>query len=95
MSKWIVEFVDEFETWWETLREAEMESLDASMGLLRELGPHLGFPHSSGISDSKHDKMRELRVQHKGSPYRVLYAFDPERKAILLLGGNKRGPVCH
>jgi hypothetical protein len=35
--------------------------------------------------------MRELRVQHKGRPYRVLYAFDPRRVAILLLGGNKTG----
>ena len=35
--------------------------------------------------------MRELRVQHKGQPYRVLYAFDPRRSAILLIGGNKTG----
>ena len=35
--------------------------------------------------------MRELRIQHKGDPYRVLYAFDPRRAAILLIGGNKAG----
>jgi len=35
--------------------------------------------------------MRELRIQHAGNPYRILYAFDPKRSAILLLGGNKRG----
>jgi hypothetical protein len=35
--------------------------------------------------------MRELRVQHKGEPYRILYAFDPRRVAILLFGGNKGG----
>jgi hypothetical protein len=35
--------------------------------------------------------MRELRIQHKGYPYRVLYAFDPRRSAILLIGGNKAG----
>jgi hypothetical protein len=35
--------------------------------------------------------MRELRIQHKGEPYRILYAFDPRRTAILLLGGNKGG----
>jgi hypothetical protein len=35
--------------------------------------------------------MRELRIQHKGNPYRVLYAFDPRRSAILLIGGNKAG----
>lgn len=35
--------------------------------------------------------MRELRIQHRGRPYRVLYAFDPRRAAILLLGGDKTG----
>ncbi len=35
--------------------------------------------------------MRELRVQHDGQPYRILYAFDPRRSAILLIGGNKTG----
>jgi hypothetical protein len=35
--------------------------------------------------------MRELRVQHQGRPIRVLYAFDPRRTAILLLGGDKTG----
>lgn len=35
--------------------------------------------------------MRELRIQHKGMPYRVLYALDPRRSAILLIGGNKTG----
>ncbi|MFI4937033.1 MAG: type II toxin-antitoxin system RelE/ParE family toxin [Candidatus Berkiellales bacterium] len=40
---------------------------------------------------SKYSHMRELRIQHKGKPYRVLYAFDPNRMAILLLGGSKVG----
>jgi hypothetical protein len=51
----------------------------------------LSFPHSSGIEGSKHNHMRELRIQHQGDPYRVLYAFDPRRSAILLIGGNKVG----
>lgn len=42
-------------------------------------------------STSKHRHMRELRIQHAGRPYRVLYAFDPRRAAILLLGGDKTG----
>jgi len=51
----------------------------------------LRFPHSSGVKGSKHDHMRELRIQHQGRPYRVLYAFDPRRVAILLVGGDKTG----
>ena len=58
---------------------------------LEERGPQLGYPHSSGIARSKHPRMRELRVQHRGRPYRVLYAFDPRRTAILLIGGDKTG----
>ena len=64
------------------------------MQLLEERGPNLGFPHSSGISDSKHSHMRELRTQHNDNPYRTLYAFDPRRNAILLIGGNKTGNNC-
>ena len=61
------------------------------MQLLEERGPNLGFPHSSGINGSKHSHMRELRTQHEGHPYRTLYAFDPRRSAILLIGGDKTG----
>lgn len=88
---WNVEYTDELDHWWSSLDEAEQESVAASVGLLEALGPNLGFPHSSGIEGSKHGHMRELRVQHQGRPYRVLYAFDPRRAAILLLGGDKTG----
>ena len=62
-----------------------------TVGLLQERGPQLGYPHSSGITTSKHSHMRELRTQHASRPYRTLYAFDPRRAAILLLGGDKTG----
>jgi hypothetical protein len=88
---WEVEYTNEFERWWETLNEDEQESIAASVGLLEELGINLRFPHSSDINGSKHSHMRELRVQHKGDPYRILHAFDPQRAAILLIGGNKAG----
>jgi hypothetical protein len=88
---WDVEFTDEFEGWWEALSEAEQVSVAASVDLLERLGADLRFPHSSGIESSRHGHMRELRVQHKGRPLRVLYAFDPRRTAILLLGGDKSG----
>lgn len=89
--RWDVEYTDEFERWWEALTEAEQESVAASVGLLEALGPDLRFPHSSGIKGSKHSHMRELRVQHQGRPLRVLYAFDPRRTAILLIGADKTG----
>jgi len=89
--EWDVEYTDEFEGWWDDLSEAEQEDIDAVVELLEARGPRLPFPYSSGIQSSKHDHIRELRIQHQGRPYRVLYAFDPRRTAILLLGGDKTG----
>ena len=86
-----VEYTDEFDQWWSRLTEEEQVSVAASVKLLEERGPNLGFPHSSGINGSKHSHMRELRTQHLGRPYRTLYAFDPLRNAILLIGGDKTG----
>ncbi len=86
---WEVEYTDEFEEWWEMLTEGEQIDIGASVGLLEERGPNLGYPHSSGINESTYTHMREIRIQHAGQPYRVLYAFDPRRTAILLIGGNK------
>ena len=88
---WQVEFTDEFEAWWDTLTEDEQASVTSSVELLEARGPALGFPHSSGIHGSKHSHMRELRTQSAGHPLRTLYAFDPRRMAILLIGGDKTG----
>jgi hypothetical protein len=88
---WEVEYTDELGTWWETLTEQEQVDVAAAVGLLEVTGPNLGYPYSSAVRGSKHGHMRELRVQHQGRPYRVLYAFDPRRVAILLLGGDKTG----
>jgi len=86
-----IEVSDEFKNWYEPLSEAEQNSIERVVLMLEEAGPALGFPYSSGITGSKYSQMRELRIQHDGNPYRVLYAFDPRRTAILLLGGDKRG----
>ena len=87
---WDIEFTDEFEAW-SSLSISEQEDVAASVGLLEEHGPSLRFPHSSAIAQSRHSRMRELRIQHQGRPYRVLYAFDPVRAGILLIGGDKTG----
>lgn len=88
---WEIEYTDEFGDWWVELIEVEQESIRASVKLLSEFGPNLRFPHTSGINSSRHGHMRELRIQHAGRPYRVLFAFDPRRCAVLLLGGDKTG----
>ena len=86
-----VEHTDEFALWWGGLTEAEQEDVAAIVALLAERGSNLPHPYSSGIRRSRHSHMRELRVQSRGRPIRVFYAFDPRRAAILLIGGDKTG----
>ena len=91
LMPWDIEYTDEFGVWWDGLSGEEQESVDASVQLLEARGPNLRFPHSSGVKGSKHSHMRELRTQHDGRPFRTLYAFDPRRHVILLVGGDKTG----
>jgi len=88
---WDVQYTDEFGAWWAGLSEAEQIDIDAVVGLLEAKGPQLPYPYSSDVKGSKFGSMRELRIQHAGKPYRILYAFDPHRAAILLIGGRKTG----
>ena len=88
---WQVEFTDEFGDWWDSLSIGEQESIRVSVKLLAELGPTLTRPYADTIHGSRVQNMRELRVQHEGRPYRVLYAFDPRRTGVLLIGGDKTG----
>jgi len=88
---WIVEYTDEFGDWWSGLTEDQQDKIAATVSILEDKGPSLPFPHSSGISSSRHAHMRELRIQSGGDPLRVFYAFNPLRSAILLIGGDKTG----
>jgi hypothetical protein len=80
----------EFAEWYEGLTVDERTSIIRVVTLLEERGVALEFPISGGIKGSRF-AMRELRIQHAGEPYRILYAFDPIRQAVLLVGGVKTG----
>jgi hypothetical protein len=88
---WDVEYTDEFELWWRGLTEDEQADVSASVELLELHGPQLGRPHVDTIKGSRHSNMKELRTQSGGKPLRTLFAFDPRRTAILLIGGDKTG----
>ena len=93
---WEIEFTDEFNGWWETLSPDEQIEMDAKVRLLEELGPVLPRPHSDVIVSSRHANMKELRGKvidefKQEHILRALYAFDPRRIAILLIGGDKAG----
>ena len=88
---WEIEFTNEFEVWWDSLNANEQTAVAFSVNLLRESGPQLSRPHADSVTGSKHSNMKELRTQYQGRPYRTLFAFDPRRSAILLIGGDKTG----
>ena len=88
---WVVEYTDEFGVWWEQLDSAVQVDVAAYVTKLEQRGPNLPFPYSSGIQGARTTHMRELRVQRRGTPIRVFYAFDPRRSAILRVGGIKSG----
>jgi hypothetical protein len=88
---WEVEFTDEFEDWWHSLSEGEQAEMDAKVDLLQEHGPLLPRPHADVIASSRHSNMKELRGKVDTRHVRVLYAFDPRRTALLLIGGDKTG----
>lgn len=87
---WEVEFTDEFGEWWETLTVDQQEAIDDRVMLLAEHGPGLRRPVVGDIKSSRHSNMKELRAS-KGGALRILFAFDPRRHVILLLGGDKSG----
>ena len=89
--EWLVEYTDQFETWWDGSTEAEQEDIAAAVEVLEPRGRALSRPHVDTIGSSRDANMKELRVQYAGRPYRILFAFDPRRCAILLIGGDKTG----
>ena len=81
----------EFGEWFSVQEKSLRRMITAHIGLLEEQGPQLRRPYADTLEGSKLSNLKELRVQHRGEPYRILYAFDPERQALLLVGGNKAG----
>ncbi len=89
--EWAIEFDEDFSAWFEALELSLREEILASLKVLAALGPALGRPRVDSVKSSRHTNMKELRVQYKGAPWRIFFAFDPERTAILLIGGDKTG----
>jgi hypothetical protein len=79
-----------FEEWFFDLDEPDQDAVVDVVDLLEAKGIALGFPYTSAIRGARY-ALRELRVQSRGHPLRIFYAFDPIRQAVLLLGGDKTG----
>jgi hypothetical protein len=81
---------DEFAEWFGALDGSDTDAVARVVDMLEMQGPTLPYPYSSAIKGSR-VALRELRIQSKGKPLRVFYAFDPARQAVLLIGGDKTG----
>lgn len=87
----IVNFSSEFQSWLVEQPEDLQDTVLMYVRLLEEYGPQLSRPHADTLTGTRLRNLKELRVQHRGEPYRLLYAFDPLRQALILIGGNKAG----
>lgn len=88
---WSVD-VDLITEWFGSLDQSSREQVAAAIELLEEHGPQLGRPLVDTITNSRHKNMKELRPGSTGrSELRILFAFDPQRQAIILIGGDKAG----
>ncbi len=88
---WTVRFADEFEAEFLALPESVQDKAMAMFGLLAEFGPSLGRPRVDTLKASRHANMKELRFDADGGVWRLAFAFDPVREAILLVAGDKAG----
>jgi hypothetical protein len=88
---WVVEIGEEFEPEFQALHEDVREEILALARLLQQFGPQLGRPRVDTLSGSRHRNMKELRFAAADGEWRVAFAFDPKRSAILLVAGDKSG----
>lgn len=88
---WIVAFADEFEPEFDALPDPVQDAILARVVLLEREGPSLGRPHADTLVGSRHANMKELRCNAADGVWRIAFAFDPRRQAILLVAGDKSG----
>jgi hypothetical protein len=86
---WEIEFIPQAKAWYRGLSQGDAERIGAAFDELARRGPQLGRPAADSVRGSRHHNMKELRSF--GGNLRALFAFDPRRTAVVLLGGDKTG----
>ena len=89
--EWTVKFYTKFEGEFDELSLEVPDELLSHALLLEKFGPQLGRPWADTLNGSKYSNMKELRFKAKNGVWRVAFAYDPKRQAILLVAGNKSG----
>ena len=88
---WPIVFHPKFDREFEDLAESVQDELLAHLKLLQQFGPQFGRPRVDTLKGSRHNNMKELRFDAADGVWRFAFAFDPNRRAILLCGGDKSG----
>jgi hypothetical protein len=89
--QWEVEFHQDFEIEFGKLALDVQDALGVAIVLLQDQGPQLGRPHADTLAGSAFANMKELRFKAADGVWRVAFAFDPVRRAIILVAGDKAG----
>jgi hypothetical protein len=89
--QWTIIFHDEFEPEFDELLTEVQDELYAEAGFVEKFGPERGRPHVDTLKGSDYANMKELRFEAADGEWRVAFAFDPKRRAILLIAGDKTG----
>jgi hypothetical protein len=89
--KWRIIFNDAFEAEFDQLNESVQNECFAQLKLLEKFGPDLGRPHVDTLKGSHYSNMKELRFKANNGVWRLAFAFDPKRNAILLVCADKAG----
>jgi len=88
---WVIETTDEYDVWLLEQTEDSQASIQMKVEFLKEYGPHLPRPHADTLKGSKLNNLKELRAQAENHIFRIAFIFDEKRKAVLLIGGDKKG----
>jgi hypothetical protein len=91
MTSWTVLFHTDFFPEFDAFQAAVQDELLTKVRLLEALGPTLKRPHADTLKGSKHKNMKELRFEAADGVWRAAFAFDPVRRAIVLVAGDKSG----
>ena len=88
---WTLIYLDYYENWLNDQEEELQDEAFAQLEVLSQFGPTLGRPRVDTLKDSKLANLKELRFFFKGAPIRILFAFDPKKQGVIMLGGDKTG----
>ncbi|WP_323613212.1 type II toxin-antitoxin system RelE/ParE family toxin [Pseudomonas putida] len=92
---WTIRFCEEFISEFYTLDDRVQERMLGHLRLLQSSGPALGRPHVDTLNGSRYPNMKELRFTERNAVWRVAFAFDPDRQAVILVAGDKCGVREH